>query len=446
MDRLPDLALGNVTDLLLDAICIVDTQGNFLYISAAGERIFGYRPEEMIGRNMFNFIHPGDHDRTRNAVTEIMAGQPKPHFENRYVRKDGSTAHIMWSARWSEPHQFRIAVARDITQRKLAESRQAAIYAIADAANILGDLDRLFKRIHQVVDDLLGASDFIVAVCHPETGRLEFPYRARPEPLSPESQARVSRLLAEPVIRRGESLLLGAGELRGTAAGPEDNGLAAPIKSPEGTLGALLLLRPAGQLPFGEQDRELLQFVAAQLATAMERKHMLLRLEHMARFDPLTDLPNRALFLDRLQTALKRAHREQGRLALLYLDLDKFKQVNDHYGHLAGDRLLQEVAGRLLGCVRESDTVARLGGDEFVVLLEDMAPPAAVEQVADKIRRALAAPYRLPEAVLHIRPSLGVALYPDHGGTGQELMAHADDAMYRAKKGATANNRPAAGS
>ncbi|WP_445395911.1 diguanylate cyclase domain-containing protein [Zobellella sp. An-6] len=441
MDLLPELALGNVTDLLLDAICIVDRQGNFLYVSSAGERIFGYRPEEMIGRNMFDFIHPGDHDRTRNAVTEIMAGQPKPHFENRYVRKDGSTVHIMWSARWSEPHQFRIAVARDITQRKQAEYRQAAIYAIADAANILGDLDRLFGRIHRVVDDLLGASDFIVAVCHTATGRLDFPYRARPECCTPETRARLSRLLTERVIRRGESLLLGAGELQEA----EGNGLAAPIKSQEGVIGALLVLSPAGHLPYGEQDRELLQFVAAQLATAMERKRMLLRLEHMARYDPLTDLPNRTLFMDRLQTALKRAHREQGRLALLYLDLDKFKQVNDRYGHLAGDRLLQEVAVRLSGCVRESDTVARLGGDEFVVLLEDVAHPAAVEQVADKIHRALAAGYHLPEAVLHIRPSLGVALYPDHGGSEQELMAHADGAMYRTKKGTAAGSRPAAG-
>ncbi|PSJ43791.1 diguanylate cyclase [Zobellella endophytica] len=438
MNTMPHISLNNFTDLLVDAICVVDARGHFLYVSAAGEQIFGYRPDEMIGRNMLDFIHPGDRERTLNAVDDIMAGQPKPHFENRYLRKDGSTVHIMWSARWSESDRIRVAVARDITERKRAESRQAAIYAIADAANILGDLDGLFRRIHQVVDDLLCASNFAVALYHADTRQLDFPYRAHPDGAAPDVTALISRVLKERVIERGQSLLLSADELRSqfqVPVGPDiAHWLAAPIKSNNEVLGALLVLGPAGHARFSEQDRELLQFVAVQVATAMERKNILLRLERMARYDPLTDLPNRTLFLDRLQTALKKAHREQRRLALLYLDLDKFKQVNDTHGHLAGDRLLQEVARRLTGCVRESDTVARLGGDEFVVLLENIQQPEEAEPVARKIEQALAARYELAEAVLHIRPSIGMAIYPDHGDSELELMDHADNAMYQTKK------------
>lgn len=413
MTRLPELTLDVVSDLLLDAICIVDTGGHFLYISAAGERIFGYPAGEMLGRNMFEFIHPGDHQRTRDTVADIMAGRPRPYFENRYVRKDGSTAHIMWSARWSADHQFRIAVARDITERKRTEARQAALYAIADAANLLGDPDQLFERIRRLGAELFGVKEVMVALRHPDTGALDIAYRAGTHTHDQPARALAGRLLEQNLA---------------TATG--DGWLAARL----GSGGALLVQAPPGSPPFGEADHDLLHFMAAQLATAMERKQMLQQLEHMARFDPLTDLPNRALFLDRLHTALRHAQRERGLLAVLYLDLDKFKQVNDRHGHHTGDQLLQQVARRLVSCVREADTVARLGGDEFVVLLEDLPRPEAAAPVADKIRAALSAPYTLPAATLHITPSLGMALFPEHGLSGPELMARADGAMYRAKR------------
>lgn len=108
------------------------------------------------------------------------------------------------------------------------------------------------------------------------------------------------------------------------------------------------------------------------MAAAIERKQLHARLQYMARYDQLTHLPNRGFLQERLKAALGRARREQGRLALLYVDLDKFKQVNDNFGHAVGDLLLQEVARRLQQCVRETDTVARIGGDEFVILLEQL--------------------------------------------------------------------------
>jgi diguanylate cyclase (GGDEF)-like protein len=166
-----------------------------------------------------------------------------------------------------------------------------------------------------------------------------------------------------------------------------------------------VVLSSTDDVGFTEQDRELLQFIAVQVAAAVERKRMHSRLEHMARHDQLTNLPNRALFLDRLHTALARAHRVHSQLAILYLDLDKFKQVNDTYGHITGDHLLQEVARRLTNCIRESDTVGRLGGDEFIVLLDEIAQREDTDLIRAKIITTLSEPYQLATTTLQITPA-----------------------------------------
>jgi diguanylate cyclase (GGDEF)-like protein len=121
-------------------------------------------------------------------------------------------------------------------------------------------------------------------------------------------------------------------------------------------------------------------------------------------------------------------------MAVLYIDVDDFKQVNDSLGHAAGDLLLREVAQRLQRCVRETDTVARLGGDEFVVLLEDVQTPEDAHTVADKIRGAMRHPIDVDGRVLRILASIGIALYPEHGQEIEQLLRHADEAMYRDKR------------
>ena len=119
-----DVSLAQVMDLMVDAVCVVDPAGRFLFVSASGERIFGYRPEEMLGRPMLELVQPDDRQRTLRAVDELVAGHLQPHFYNRYLRKDGRAVDIMWSARWSEAGQVRVAVARDVTALKHAERRQ----------------------------------------------------------------------------------------------------------------------------------------------------------------------------------------------------------------------------------------------------------------------------------------------------------------------------------
>ena len=433
--------LASYIDLLLDAVCAVDKQGRFVFVSAACERIFGYAPDELIGQPMIEMVHPADRQRTLDAAREIMDGEPKLNFENRYLRKDGRVVHILWSARWSEVDQLRIAVARDITDRKQAESRQAALYAISEAAHAAEDLLALFKRIHLIIGEWLPALNFSVALYDEHGARINFPYHVDDHEQQPEQPGTATGRLCAEVIRSGQPILLTPGQ-EGAPPGFEQLvagqqapcWLGVPLNSQKGTIGALIVKSVAGGQRYTEQDKEMLQFVCAQVATAIERKQLHARLQHMAQYDQLTQLPNRELLRDRLKASLTLARLDGGRMALLYVDLDRFKEVNDTHGHAVGDMLLQAVANRLKGCVRETDTVARIGGDEFVVLLHSIRAAEDADSVAAKIRVVLAQPLRLEGHSLHIQPSIGVAHFPEHGTEEEQLFRHADEAMYCAKR------------
>nr|WP_272890776.1 GGDEF domain-containing protein [Stutzerimonas sp. S1] len=427
--------MASVIDLLLDAICVVDAQGNFVFVSAACERIFGYTPEEMLGKRMIEMVYPEDRARTLAAAGDVMAGQPLLHFENRYVRKDGGVVHIMWSACWSTDNKLRIGVARDITQRKQSEAMQAALYSISEAAHASKDLAALYQQIHLTVAQLLPVDDFVVAIRDSVSGELAYPYQAL-APSSAVAPPEPAASLCFSVLHGGQPLRLNAESLPVLAL-PLDVvdeaacWLGVPLSSREGVIGALVLKSTSA--PYTEKDQELLQFVSTQVVTAIERKQLYARLHRMAQYDELTGLPNRACFRDRLSTALARVRRHAGRIALLYVDLDRFKQVNDTHGHSAGDQLLRTVAERLTHCVRDTDTVARLGGDEFVVLLESITLPEDAERVVGKIRCAFQQPVQIAGHALDIGLSLGIAHYPEDGDAEAQLLKHADARMYQMK-------------
>lgn len=441
MDTKSFATLASFTDLLLDAICVVDSQGYFVFIGAACERIFGYKPDEMVGRNMIEFVAPEDKARTLQAANSIMSGQPMPHFENRYVRKDGQIVHIMWSARWSETDRLRIAVARDITERKQAELMQAALYDISEAAHAVEDLPGLFRQIHQIIGKLLPALNFSVVLHDDKHARLSFPYHV--DEYDKDGLAlRQSAIEAfcEEIMRTRQPRLLGRdlrhafpAELHALTDAQVVSILGVPLGTQRGTIGALVLTSHVGGAHYTEKEKELLQFVSTQIATAIERKQLYARLQHTAHHDMLTNLPNRGLLYDRLESALARAERQHGKVALLFLDLNGFKQINDAHGHSAGDLLLQEVARRLLDAVRHSDTVARIGGDEFVVLLESVHLHEHITSVVEKICSAFDQPFDLDGCFIRVTPSIGIAQYPEHGDRVQQLLNHADNAMYAAK-------------
>ncbi|MCK7595553.1 diguanylate cyclase domain-containing protein [Pseudomarimonas salicorniae] len=426
----PDLS--EVLDLLLDAVCVVDREGRFVYVSAAGERIFGYPPEAMRGRRMIELVAPEDRPRTLEASARVMAGNPLPHFENHYVHRLGHRVPIMWTARWSEAHGMRIAVARDITERRRAEQLHHALFALSEAAHETRDLHALLGRTHAILDGLLPDSHCEVVLRDNGQDRLHYLYRSERHPTAGIDPAADPFLAG--VIEAGRARRSNDGSAGSARSGSR---IGVPLVGESSVIGCIALERDPGRAGFGEDDLELLRHVSRQVAAAIERNRLHARLERLAHFDALTGLPNRSLLIDRVEVAIARAERHGHQLALLFVDLDGFKQINDERGHAAGDRLLQETAHRLQRAVRSCDTVARIGGDEFVILIEDLVEPQGAQHVADSIGRQLQASTDGVDPLCGA--SVGIALYPRDGVDVYCLLARADKAMYEAKR---ARRRP----
>ncbi|MYM21050.1 diguanylate cyclase [Duganella sp. FT135W] len=383
--------LQDLAALLLDVVFLVREDGQIAFVNPACTAVLGYAPDEMIGRVIQDFIHPDDLLRTRTEMAQVASGRPGYGFENRYLRKDGAAIHFQWTAFWSVQDKLRIGVARDISERKRSEARQAALLALSTAAHQADSPASMFSAFDLTLRDLLPLRRLAV-VLEPD-GRLAY-------------------------------LSDGAGWAE------TDHWHAVTMSTPGAAFGQLRL-----ELAGGLQavEHELLQFAASQAAAAIERFALQADLAHAARYDELTGLPNRRLFQDRMRLALARSRRDQVGGAVLFIDLDDFKSVNDQHGHAVGDQLLRTVAQRIKSCVREADTVARLGGDEFVVLLEEVGSLPQVQRVADKIRKTLAAPLALGGVALPVSASIGLAMYPQQGEAMDDLMRHADQAMYAAK-------------
>jgi len=182
-----------------------------------------------------------------------------------------------------------------------------------------------------------------------------------------------------------------------------------------------------------DENGTLSHYVAifSDITTAKDNEE---RLQYLAHYDQLTKLPNRILFNDRMQQAIANARRNEQKVAIMFLDLDGFKAVNDSLGHNAGDELLLQVAQRLTNCLRATDTVARFGGDEFTIVLPNIDDETSVIQVAQKIGREVAEPYTLDGHEASITTSIGISIYPDDGTDAQQLVEYADNAMYHAKR------------
>ena len=171
----------------------------------------------------------------------------------------------------------------------------------------------------------------------------------------------------------------------------------------------------------------------ANIRDITERKQAEQDLKQLAHNDPLTNLPNRNLFKDRMQYAIANARRNQQKFHLMFIDLDHFKAINDTQGHAAGDKVLKQVAKRLVACIRENDTIARMGGDEFAVILTNITSPNHTKAIAKKILKSLSDPYIINNQKLYISASIGITQYPGDGRTMNELLKKSDSAMYHAK-------------
>ncbi len=400
-------------DLLLDAFFAVEPDSTIQYASMGSELVLGYKPEELIGKKLLEFVHPEDRHKTHGSVDKVMRDKAIMDFENRYIHKDGKVVHLLWSTSWSEKHQMRLGVARDISRIKQAEAMQETLLAISEIVHGNLTLAAVYPQLHQMLNLQVAGLDYCIVLHGSQEAAVIFNSNSHWHP----DLHNLSDNTAGIVGRKMDSF----------------NEMAFALQTKDKRLGWILFKIPLTELSDNQQN--LLQFTAAQITTALERQQMLERLQYMALYDPLTDLPNRQLFHDRLLQALARARREQHGLAVLYLDLDKFKQANDNLGHSAGDALLRNVAIRICDCVRDADTVVRFGGDEFVVLLNGIENRLQAWTVAEKIRHTLNQPFYWQSQAVEMSASIGVALYPEHGENAEQLIVAADNAMYRAKNG-----------
>ncbi len=368
-----------------------------------------------------------------------------------------------------------IELQQEIVERQRGERLQAALFQIAQLATVDISQTEFYRRVHAVVGKLINAENFYIGLISDDGASLEFAYLVDATEQDIPSRPLGSGL-SEYVLLHGGILLrrvdiidmIRQGAIRQQTSGmPAACWLGVPLFVDEETIGLVVVQSYDETVVYGPADQELLGFVATQIAYSLhrrrsaealqrayselerrvqertqelsmeivERERIQHQLTHQVMHDALTGLPNRGYLRDRLSRALARFKREpQRHCALLYMDIDRFKVINDSLGHLAGDDVLKEVARRLLTCVREPDVVARLSGDEFAILLEDVPIPAAAVRVAQRVLAALGAPLLLAGTELAPSASIGIAFSDAGYHMADDVLRDADAAMYRAKK------------
>ena len=439
-----------------DVIWDLDLITESLWWNENFTKVFGY-PREDVERTVkswYDAAHPEDRDRVTAGMHRLIdSGGESWSDEYRFRRHDGSYAEVL-----DRGHVIRdsagkavrmIGAMEDVTPRKEAEEKmrnqalqQRLIAEFGQWVLASTDLADVFNRAVELVSATLKADYCNVLELDPDGKQLLFKAAAgwpaewigqRRVPVLRGNRVEFALSHREPVITRdyedketrfSPSLLLQYGVR---------SGVEVPIFGTTGTFGILSAhaLQPRR---FGEDDLSFLQSVANILAVAIERKGAEERLAYLAQFDALTGLPNRHLLHDRLLQTMAQGRRSGNAMAVLYIDLDRFKLVNDTQGHGAGDKLLKEAAARLNQCIRSGDTVGRFGGDEFGAVLSDLAKPGDASIVAQKIIDALARPFDLDGHETYISASIGITLFPADSEEADALIMNADTAMYRAKE------------
>jgi len=402
-------------------ILVTDKQGSCMYTNAAYQRISGLSFEEAVGGNWKVAIHSDDRERVFAEWQDAAQNQKPFQTEFRFLREDQS---IVWTRVNAAPmrqgtklHGY-VQTVEDVTERKSEEA------LLQDAQErLFEEKERAQVTLNSIGDgvlttDTLGNITYLNRVAEEMTG---WPWqdasgRALTEVFSVinGTTRQPARNLAEQAVQQNEIVSLDVHSVLIRRDGFEsaiDNS-AAPIHDRHGrVVGAVLVFHDVS-----------------------DSRAIALKMSHQAQHDFLTGLPNRLLLTDRLTQAIALSRRRGSKVALLFLDLDRFKPVNDSLGHAIGDKLLQSVAQRLTACVRASDTICRLGGDEFVALLSEIEDVDAATHCAEKLLTAVAVPHLVGGHEVHVTVSIGISVCPNDGRDAETMLKNADAAMYHAKK------------
>jgi diguanylate cyclase (GGDEF)-like protein/PAS domain S-box-containing protein len=400
-----------------DAMVVVNQRGEVVLLNVEAENQFGYRRDELVGRSVTDIVPEGFAERliadALRSTEEAIAQQIGTGIELSAKRKDGSVfpIEIMLSPLESAEGILVTAAIRNITARKRAE---AALFVEKELAQIT--LNCIGDAI--ACTDARGKISFLNVAAEVITGwSLK---EAAGRPLG-EVFCILDALTGKQITTAQENELDGDQilQLPANSILVRRDGVEIPIED------SVAPINDRAGMPTGA----VIVFRDVSAARAMA-----LQISHAAEHDFLTGLPNRLLLHDRISQAIARAFRNKQRIAVMFLDLDGFKHINDSLGHAVGDRILQTVAQRLLHCVRASDTVSRQGGDEFVILLTDVEHPEDSTAAARRMLEVIAEAYSIDGNDLHVTTSIGVSVYPEDGADAEALIKNADTAMYRAKE------------
>lgn len=435
----------------LDCIVSIDHEGNIISFNHAAELTFGHRSEDVVGKRLADVMVP--HEWREHHLHGIA------HF-NASGKGDLLNRRIELTALHADGKRFPIELAivplrvndkpiftafiRDISERKRTEALQYAHNHILNMVATGAPLKEILVAIARFAEQHL--EDGVCSIHHIDSASDELQNCVAPSlPNAPQFPLLVNGSTLPG--RSGDTLL-------------SDDGLTimdlstAPWYTEERALAATCELKACSSWPiFGKQKKVVgrLTFYFRKVATlsawdlqlsslcrdlagiAIESRVSEEKIRHLAHHDGLTGLPNRFLFSEYLDIALRNANRYEKKFAVFFIDLDKFKEINDTFGHDAGDQVLREISKRLRSSLRVTDRIARMGGDEFYVLIEELTDGQYAAHVAQKLLDVAARPFIVRGEERQISISIGIAIYPDDGINGQSLLRNADAAMYRAK-------------
>ena len=410
-----------------DGVVSVSREGIVLEANDAAVRMGGNTRETVIGQHFDKFVPDHERERASAAVARALAGDPTSiNIEAMSALGLPLELEVTLIPQYRGGERVGVyAVLQDITERRAAERRaEMQSLRIRNLYFIAASGDYPDVRMRASLEMGCHACDLTLgAVLEITNGtpRIEAVYR---EPSA-------DTIADNEIIAMAKSVA----SLPGAAIPvPFRNGIAMRLDVAGDPYGALVFADPHGTVrEFSSTDADLLGLIATLIAGTIDRSRQRARLRAMAYFDALTGLPNRVFLAEKLRDAIEVAQSRLGRVAVLFLDLDRFKDVNDTLGHARGDRLLQMVAQRLVKEIGDDATIARMGGDEFVVLLTDCQDADQVRDVAERILGLVSEPFSLDEYEQYVSASIGVAVYPEDGRDDQTLIKNADIAMYRAK-------------
>ena len=409
--------LSSVGVILCDAV-----EGRFVQANRKYCDITGYSEAELSSMTRGDVTHPDDRSLQNSHSAKLLSGEISEYtVQKRLIRKDGSTCwvEITCTALWvhgQKPTQY-LAVVQDITDKRMADE------VLFSAMEKLAESELENRLILNSAGDGIFGLDLngIITFINPAAAQMfGHPMEAL--------QGQDIRKLMSQVHLNGEPYDFGTSPIaQALRTGRAQEVAEENFWSKEE--GSFLVEYTCTPI----YKRGKFTGVVVTFRDISQRKKTEEQMLRLAHYDAITDLPNRTLFLDRLDHEIKRSHRAGKPLALMFLDLDHFKEINDTLGHDVGDLLLRDAAIRLQGCVRESDTVARMGGDEFTVILSELDELETVQRVGQKILQVLAEPFHIDNEIAYVTASIGITVYPQDGNRLEQLLKNADQAMYAAK-------------